>query len=300
MAALVYASRRASCPFEVVLVASNDPEAEGLNLARAEGIETFAQSHKGMPRAEFDAIINKKLRDSDVEYVALAGYMRLLSPEFIAAWPGRILNIHPSLLPRYKGLDTHARALAAGDTVSGCSVHQVTAELDEGEVIGQIEVAVLPEDTPETLAARVLIAEHQLYAPVLAEFVTRKSSPEWQLQRIRERAMQLPEAEEGVSHGMASFGILKGKKFAYFTHNHHNDGRTALLVKISGLDEQVMLIEADSDRYFRPAYFGDGWIGIRLDQGDTDWDGIGDWLRKSWLAIAPPKLLRGFMAAEEF
>lgn len=300
MAALVYASKRTSCPFEVVLVVSNDPEAEGLRLACAEGIETFAHSHKGVPRAEFDSIIDERLRKSRVEYVALAGYMRLLSPEFIAAWSGRILNIHPSLLPRYKGLDTHARALAAGDTVAGCSVHQVIAELDEGEVIGQIEVAVQPGDTAETLAARVLIAEHQLYAPVLAEFVTRKVSPEWQLQQVRERAMLLPEAEEGVSHGMASFGILKGKKFAYFTHNHHNDGRTALLVKISGLDEQIMLIDADSERYFRPAYFGDGWIGIRLDQGDTDWDGISEWLRKSWLAIAPQKLLKGFMAAEDF
>ena len=112
--------------------------------------------------------------------------------------------------------------------------------------------------------------------------------------------MLLPEAEEGVSHGMASFGIVKGKKFAYFTSDHHGDGKHALLVKISGLEEQTTLIEANEDRYYRPAYFGDGWIGIRLDLGDTDWDGVAEWLRKSWVAVAPPKLRRGFAVADEF
>lgn len=172
MAALVYAAKRADCPFEIVLVAANDPEAAGLEFARAEGIATFAHSHKGLKRAEFDAIIDTELRKAGADYVALAGYMRLLSPEFVAGWAGKMLNIHPSLLPKYKGLHTHERALEAGDTHGGCSVHIVTAELDDGPVLGQTEVAILPEDTADMLAARVLIAEHQLYSRVLADFVT--------------------------------------------------------------------------------------------------------------------------------
>ncbi|MBB5687358.1 formyltetrahydrofolate-dependent phosphoribosylglycinamide formyltransferase [Sphingobium boeckii] len=173
MAALVYAAKRADCPFEIVLVASNDPEAEGLKFAAAEGLQTYAHSHKGMKRAEFDHLIDVALREAGADYVALAGYMRLLSPAFVEGWAGRMLNIHPSLLPKYKGLDTHERALAAGDQVAGCSVHVVTAELDDGPVLGQTEVAIIPGDTPDTLAARILIAEHQLYARVLADFVSR-------------------------------------------------------------------------------------------------------------------------------
>lgn len=173
MAALVYAAKARECPFEIVLVASNDPEAPGLELARAEGIATVAHSHKGLKRAEFDAILDAEIRKAGAEFVALAGYMRLLSPEFVSGWHGKMLNIHPSLLPRYKGLHTHERALDAGDTHGGCSVHIVTAELDDGPVLGQTEVAILPGDTPDTLAARVLIAEHQLYSRVLAEYVGR-------------------------------------------------------------------------------------------------------------------------------
>jgi formyltetrahydrofolate-dependent phosphoribosylglycinamide formyltransferase len=300
MAALVYAAKHPDCPFEIVLVASNNPDAAGLTLATAEGIPTVAMSHKGMPRADFDAMLDAEIRKARAEYVALAGYMRLLSPEFIAKWQGRILNIHPSLLPKYKGLDTHERALAGGDTVSGCSVHEVTAELDDGPVLGQTEVAILPGDTAETLAARVLIAEHQLYSRVLADFVSREASPDYLIAQVRERALALPEADEVLSHGMPCFGIVKGKKFAYVSNDHHGDGKVALLVKISGADEQATLIDLDSDRYYRPAYFGDGWIGIRLDLGDTDWDGIADWLRKSWVAVAPAKLRRGVAMADEF
>ena len=171
MAALVYAAKRADCPYEVVLVASNDPDAEGLKLAQAEGIATFAHAHTGMRRADFDAIMDTQLRAANVNYIALAGYMRLLSPEFINGWTGKILNIHPSLLPLYKGLHTHERALEAGDSHAGCSVHVVTAELDAGEVLGQTKVAIIAGDTPDTLAARTLIAEHQLYSRVLEDFV---------------------------------------------------------------------------------------------------------------------------------
>lgn len=171
MAALVEAARDADCPYEVVLVASNVPGAPGLDIARAAGIPVFAHDHRGIARADFDSILHAALRRADAEWVALAGYMRLLSPAFIAARRGRIVNIHPSLLPLYKGLDTHARALAAGDAVAGCSVHVVTEALDDGPVLGRTEVPILPDDTPDTLAARVLAAEHALYPRVLAGLV---------------------------------------------------------------------------------------------------------------------------------
>jgi phosphoribosylglycinamide formyltransferase 1 len=300
MAALLYAAKAADCPYEIVLVAANDPDAAGLTLAKAESIPTFAHSHKGTPRVQFDAIMSAAARDHGAEYIALAGYMRLLSSEFVAEWADRLLNIHPSLLPAYKGLDTHERALANGDKVAGCSVHVVTAELDDGPVLGQTEVAILPGDTPETLAARVLIAEHQLYPRILADYVSRAIDPQWLVVRVRERAMLQPEAEETLSHGMPCFGIIKGKKFAYVSMDHHGDGKTALLVKISGAEEQAMLIESDPDRYYRPAYFGDGWVGIRLDLGDTDWDHIGDWLAKSWRAVAPRKLVGMMDVVEAF
>ncbi len=300
MAALLYAAKAADCPYEVVLVAANDPDAAGLTLAKAEGIATFAHSHKGTPRVTFDTIMSAAAKDHGAEYIALAGYMRLLSAEFVTEWQDRLVNIHPSLLPAYKGLDTHERALANGDSVAGCSVHVVTAELDDGRVLGQTEVAILPGDTPETLAARVLIAEHQLYQRVLADYVSREASPDWLVARVRERAMTQPEAEETLSHGMPCFGITGGKKFAYVSMDHHGDGKTALLVKISGVEEQAMLIESDPDRYYRPAYFGDGWVAIRLDLGDTDWNHIGEWLGKSWRAVAPKKLAGMMQAAEDF
>ena len=211
MAALLYAAKAETFPFEIVLVAANDPDAPGLTLAAAEGIATFAHSHKGLKRAEFDRIIDAQLRAAGAQYVALAGYMRLLSPEFVSGWDQRMLNIHPSLLPKYKGLDTHQRAIDAGDVHAGCSVHIVTAELDDGPVIGQTEVAILPGDTADSLAARILIAEHQLYSRTLADFVTRDRQPDWLLNRVREIALGLPQADEVVSHGMPCFGIEKGK-----------------------------------------------------------------------------------------
>ncbi|GGN49008.1 hypothetical protein GCM10011349_19190 [Novosphingobium indicum] len=290
MAALLYASRAEDCPYEIVLVAANDPEAKGLRLAEAEGVATFALSHKGMKRAEHDMAMDAAIRESGAVWVALAGYMRILTPEFVRKWEGRMVNIHPSLLPKYTGLHTHERAIEAGDSHGGVTVHLVTAELDEGPILGQTPVAILPGDKPEDLAARVLIAEHQLYSRCLARLVTRETSADWLLEQVRERAMAMPEADEIVSHGMPCFGIVKGKKFAYFTSDHHGDGRIALLVKISGVDEQTMLIEQDEERYFRPAYFGDGWIGIRLDLGDNDWDSLGDWIMRSWRNVAPRKL----------
>jgi phosphoribosylglycinamide formyltransferase 1 len=291
MAALLYASRAADCPYDVVLVASNKPDAAGLRLAEAEGVATFVLSHKGMERFDHDMAMDAAIRAARADYVALAGYMRILTPEFAGKWEGRMLNIHPSLLPKYPGLHTHERALEAGDAQAGCTVHLVTAGLDDGLVLGQTVVAVIPGDTPDSLAARVLIAEHQLYSRVLAKLVSRDTDPEWLVQQVRERAMLQPEADEIVSHGMPCFGIKGGKKFAYVSLDHHGDGKIALLVKISGADEQAMLIEQDSARYYRPAYYGDGWIAIRLDLGEVDWDAIAGWLARSWRSVAPKKLI---------
>ena len=156
--------------YDITLVASNVPEARGLVLARRFGIPIWAQSHKGMERAAFDDLVDAELRRHGVEVVVLAGYMRLLSCEFVEKWEGRVLNIHPSLLPAYKGLDTHARAIQAGEEYAGCSVHIVTAELDDGPVVGQRKVKILPRDDPETLAARVLREEHKLYPETLDGF----------------------------------------------------------------------------------------------------------------------------------
>jgi len=173
MAALLYASRAADCPFEIALVLSNNAQAGGLRLAEAEGVPTFCLPHKGIPRADHDAAMEAEVIRAGAQYIALAGYMRILSPAFVARWAGRMVNIHPSLLPKYTGLHTHERALAAGDSFAGCTVHLVTADLDEGPMLGQTTVAILPGDTADSLAARVLIAEHQLYARCLAALVSR-------------------------------------------------------------------------------------------------------------------------------
>ena len=168
--ALAEYKRIADPTYEIALVASNVPEARGLVLARRFGLPSWAKSHKGMDRAEFDALLDEQLRVHEIEVIALAGYMRLLSPEFVHRWRARILNIHPSLLPLYKGLDTHRRALLAGDEHAGCSVHIVTEELDDGPVLAQASVRILPRDDPDSLAARVLEAEHQLYPAALDDF----------------------------------------------------------------------------------------------------------------------------------
>ena len=300
MAALLFASKLPSCPYEIILVASNNPDAEGLKIAAAEGIPTFTKSHIGLDRVAHDAIMHDAIAEAGATYVALAGYMRVLSTEFVAKWDGRMLNIHPSLLPKYKGLHTHQRAIEAKDPVAGTSVHLVTAELDDGPVLGQMEVAILPSDTADTLANRVKMAEYQLYPRTLADFVARDTNPEYLTAQVRKRALAQPEADEVLSHGMQCFGIIGGKKFAYVSVDHHGDGKTALLVKISGAEEQAMLIDSDAERYYRPAYFGDGWVGIRLDLGDTDWDHISDWITKSWRAIAPKKLTKLMDVADGF
>ena len=159
--------------YEVALVASNKPSALGLEWARARGLQTWALESKGVGKEEFDRTLSAAIKEHNVGTIALAGFMRILSPWFVNEWAGRIVNIHPSLLPKYRGLDTHARAIAAGDRVSGCSVHVVTEELDAGEVLGHAEVPIEPGDTPQSLEERVLVAEHLLYPKVLREFVSR-------------------------------------------------------------------------------------------------------------------------------
>lgn len=163
----------AGAAYEVVIVASDKPQAAGLAWASERGITTFALSPKELGKAAYEDALDAALRAAGAEYLALAGYMRLLSDSFVARWRGRIVNIHPSLLPKYKGLDTHARAIEAGDLVAGCSVHLVTEELDGGDVLGQAEVPLLPGDTPDALAARVLEEEHRLYPRVLAQWLER-------------------------------------------------------------------------------------------------------------------------------
>ena len=165
-----YRRRDVDRNYRIALVASNVPDARGLVVAKRLGLKTWAMSHKGMERREFDMKVDEALRAHDVELIALAGYMRLLSPEFVEAWEGRILNVHPSLLPLYKGLDTHRRAILAGDEYAGCSVHVVTSDLDSGPVIAQQRVRILPRDDSESLAARVLEAEHELYPPALEAY----------------------------------------------------------------------------------------------------------------------------------
>ena len=171
MAALIDAARDPDCPYEIALVVANDPAAGGLRTAQDAGIATLARSHVGLKRTEHEAIVDAELRRAEIAWIALAGWMRLLSPGFVAAWDGRIVNIHPSLLPLHKGLDTHARALEAGDAESGCTVHIVNAALDDGPILGQARVPVLPGDTPDMLAARVLAEEHRLYPRALADLI---------------------------------------------------------------------------------------------------------------------------------
>jgi len=175
MAALIDAAGQAEAPFEVVLVLSNKPEAAGLAVAEAKGVATAVVDHApfGKDRPAHEQAIQTALEAHGVEVVALAGYMRLLTPFLVGQWAGRMLNIHPSLLPKYPGLDTHARALAAGDTEAGCTVHLVTDDVDEGPLLGQASVDIQPDDTPASLARRVLKAEHQLYPRALAEFCRR-------------------------------------------------------------------------------------------------------------------------------
>jgi phosphoribosylglycinamide formyltransferase-1 len=179
MAALVNAARHPGYPAEIALVLSNRPGAAGLVLAREAGITARAIDHRpfGSDRAAHEAEINAALSEAEVEIVCLAGYMRLLTPLLVDAWRGRMLNIHPSLLPAFPGLHTHARALSAGVKLHGCTVHLVTQQMDEGPILAQAAVPVLDGDTEDTLADRVLLQEHVIYPAALEAFASGRAAP---------------------------------------------------------------------------------------------------------------------------
>ncbi|HBI18860.1 MAG TPA: phosphoribosylglycinamide formyltransferase [Brevundimonas sp.] len=172
MAALIDAGQRTDSGYEVALVVSNIEGAGGLAIAAAKGVATASVAHKpfGKDREAHERAVDAVLRDAGIEVVALAGYMRVLTPWLVGGWRGRMLNIHPSLLPLYPGLDTHARAIAASDAEAGCTVHLVTEGVDEGPILGQARVPIVADDTPEALAERVKTAEHELYPRVLGAF----------------------------------------------------------------------------------------------------------------------------------
>jgi phosphoribosylglycinamide formyltransferase-1 len=302
MAALIYAAKAEDCPFEVVLVSGDGPDAPGLAVAEAEGVAVARLQFSG--KAELFERLDGALREARVDYIALAGFMRIIPADFIGRWAGRIVNIHPSLLPKYKGLNTHALAIAAGDRHAGCSVHVVTAEVDDGPVLGRTEVAILAGDTPESLAERVLIAEHQLYPRVLADYVGREQTLEWITAKVGELALDLPETHARTSHGSSGWRVgsqSSGKFFAIMFNRHHGEDSVGVLVKCSGQDEMAQLIDAEPEIYFRPAYYGPSdWIGIRLDRHGVDWDHVAGWLATSWSIVAPPRLTKLLRVAENF
>jgi len=173
MLALLEAARNPSYPARPCLVLSNNPEAAGLARAAVRGVPVAAVDHRpfAKDRAAFEQALDAVLLAHGTEFIALAGFMRVLTGGFVGRWQGRMVNIHPSLLPLYRGFDTHARALAAGDTEHGCTVHWVVPELDAGEIIEQVRVPILPGDNAAMLAARVLAAEHALYPVALARAI---------------------------------------------------------------------------------------------------------------------------------
>lgn len=174
MVSLIKSMQSGNHPAEPALVLSNRPDAGGLAKADALGVSTVVVDHKpfGKDRAAFDAAMAAKLAEHDINLIALAGFMRIMTPEFVDRWVGRMLNIHPSILPLFKGLNTHQRALDAGMAVHGCTVHEVKPDLDSGRILGQAVVPIQPDDSADTLAARVLVQEHLLYPRILRAFAS--------------------------------------------------------------------------------------------------------------------------------
>ena len=179
MQALIAAAGDPAYPAEIAVVISNREDAPGLEIARQAGVTALAIPHKpfGADREAHERVIDARLREAGVALIAHAGYMRILSPFLVETWLGRQLNIHPSLLPLFKGLHPQRQALEAGVKLSGCTVHQITPEVDSGPILGQAAVPVLPGDDEETLAARILIAEHRLYPACVAAFVRGEAPP---------------------------------------------------------------------------------------------------------------------------
>jgi phosphoribosylglycinamide formyltransferase-1 len=302
MAALLYAARADDCAYEIVLVTGDRADAPGLTLAEAEGATIARLDGKTLGK-DYWSRLQSSLDKARVDVIALAGFMRIIPAEFVERWSGRMVNIHPSLLPRHKGLRTHQSAIDAGDRVTGATVHLVTPEVDSGAILGQVEVAILPGDTPETLAERVLIAEHQLYPRILAAYVSRPFDSGWIEAQVDALAQRLPEVGRKTSHGSPgwSVGGEKGKLFAIIADHHHGEDAVGLLVKASGPDEMAGLIEAQPDVYYWPKYYGaSGWLALKLNRRDVDWDQVAEWLERSWRVCAPPRLTKLMRAADEF
>ncbi|MGB0499099.1 MAG: phosphoribosylglycinamide formyltransferase [Rubricella sp.] len=178
MVSLVQAMQGGAVAADPALVLSNRPEAGGLARAGTLGVETAVVDHKAYPdREAFEAAMLERLHAAQPDVICLAGFMRILTPGFVGAWEGRMLNIHPSLLPLFPGLHTHARALEAGMAVHGATVHQVIADLDAGPIVGQAVIPVEAGDTPQTLAARLLPVEHRLYPRALDHFLSGDKAP---------------------------------------------------------------------------------------------------------------------------
>ena len=189
-------------PARPVLVLSNVPDAKGLRLAKELHVETAVVNHRAFrgDRAAFEAALTVRLESARPDIICLCGFMRILTAAFVERWSGRILNIHPSLLPKYPGLDTHARAIAAGDDEAGCTVHEVSDELDAGPVLGQARVPINAGDTTDVLAARVLTAEHKLYPAVLRRFANGDRSPVYFPEKIAPHVGANPEPGSGTLH----------------------------------------------------------------------------------------------------
>jgi phosphoribosylglycinamide formyltransferase-1 len=302
MAALIYAARADDCPYEVALVSGDRPDAPGLALADAEGVPVKRLDGRALGNGYWDEL-QTALDQTGVDLIALAGFMRIIPDQFVDRWQGRMINIHPSLLPRHKGLGSHAAVLAAGEPTSGATVHLVTSDLDSGEALGQVEVAVLDGDSPESLAERVLIAEHQLYPRVLAAYAARPFDSAWIEGRVDELARLFPEVSRKTSHGSPGWtaGGDKGKLFAILADRHHGEDSVGLLVKASGPDEMTGLIEAQPELYYWPKYYGaSGWLALKLNRRDVDWGQVEEWLERSWNACAPPRLTKLRRVADEF
>lgn len=304
MAALIYAARAVDCAYKVVLVTGDRPDAPGLDLAAAEGVEIARLPRPtSKDKGQFFDALGRILTDADVDLIALAGFMCIIPTAFLDRWGNRILNIHPSLLPAHKGLGTHEAVLGALDTVTGATVHLVSNELDSGEILGQVEVAVLPGDDPDSLAERVLIAEHQLYPRILSHYAARPFDAGWIEAQVDALAQMLPEVGRKTSHGSPGWAVggENGKLFAIIADHHHAEEAIGLLVKASGPDEMSGLIEAQPDVYYWPKYYGaSGWLGVKLNRRDVDWTQVRDWLERSWRAAAPPRLTKLMLAADQF
>jgi phosphoribosylglycinamide formyltransferase-1 len=303
MAALLYAAQADDCPYKVVLVSGDRPQAAGLAIAQAEGVDVERLDAKALGTAFWDAL-DKALVGAQVDLVVLAGFMRIIPADFVERWAGRMINIHPSLLPKYKGLHTQKQALDNGDTTSGATVHLVTSDVDSGDILGQVEVAILPGDTHDSLESRVLIAEHQLYPRILAGYASRPFDSAWIETQVDGLARNFPEVIRKSSHGAPGWGVgpeKSAKLFAIIADRHHGEDAVGLLVKASGPDEMTGLIEAQPEIYYWPKYYGaSGWLGIKLNRRDVDWHQVRDWLERSWRQCAPARLTRLMRAAEEF